>query len=649
MRKEITYPQFVFGGIRPNHRAIPLEKNLRIFGADSETFKGEPITIQAHDGTDTLFEYVTGPTVFKTFIPWLFDRSRDRGVNICYFHFLRFDMPVVFYEKRLAMYEQISEIKFDHHGYECELLFGKINKATIKRKGRTVHLFDSWSFTQASLERSLSMMKIDAKKLKKPERLGKVDYRKLAQDDPERLEFEEYARVDASSEYKLGRAIMSYHEKYKVRPSISLPQFAARVFRHHFFKADETIPFPPVGVLHAAELSYHGGKNGKYPEDEPFIVEDAYEVDISSAYPFAMKQMPQMIKGDYVRVRDYEPGLAAIYKVSGEDLGKYPLVFDHDFKPVRGAFEDIWITSYEMDRIVKATDVRYKVSDGWAWIPDPSHKHNPLAEYVDHFYELKERTHKDDPNYYFYKIMLNGLYGKFVQTTEIRRLEKLEEKEDGKTASQKRDRVPTDYEWDAVLQKFIRVTRTHRAGGLYNPFIATLITGFVRGYLYDLETRHEGFHSATDAIKTTHFVPKKKGLGGLKIETFGRCYTFRNKLYLHFAKDSTYCGHDKDRKNEDGRYVDRWRWEDYYKEEGQHLCKFGLHGFKGGVKELFEARHALLRGESFEYQYNHMVGLREGFRRREDICSMVKRRESVQLKKGKIARAELSCLTESAM
>lgn len=632
MRKAIEYPQFVFGGITPNHRAIPLDKNLRIFGGDSETFKGEPITVQMHDGTDTLFEYVTGSTIFGTFVPWLFDRSRDRGVNICYVHYLRFDLPVFFYEKRLAMYEQISEIAFEHRGYEIEILFGKVNKATLKRKGRTVHLYDSWSFTQASLERSLKMMGIDARKLKKPKNLGKIDYRKLAPDDPERLEFEEYGIVDAVSEYKLGCRIIDYHREYKVRPSISLPQFAARVFRHHFFKPDETIPFPPQGVVEAAELSYHGGKNWA-DDDCPKVVEDAYEVDISSAYPYAMKQIPQMIRGDYARAREYEEGIPGVYKISGRDRGRYPLIFDHDFKPIRGVFEDVWVTSYELDRAVAYGNVDFKVRDGWVWVPDPKYKHNPLVEYVDHFYKLKEQTPKDDPNYYFYKIMLNGLYGKFLQTTEVRKLEELAEDADEEkiSAEGKRHRVPTDYEWDDVLGKFVKVTRTHKAGGLYNPFIATLITGYVRGMLYDLEVAHGAFHSATDAIKTPNFVPAIKGLGGLKIETHGRCYTFRNKLYLHFGRDTKYCGHDPLRKDEDGNLVDAWRWGDFYKEEGQHLCKFGLHGFKGGARELFQARHALLRGESFEYEYDHMVGLREGFKRREDICSMVKRRESVQL------------------
>lgn len=630
MRKTIEYPQFVFSGITPNHRATPLDKNLRIFGGDSETFEGEPMTIQAHDGTDTLFEYVNGRTIFKTFMPWLFDRARDRGVNICYFHFLRFDIPIVFYEKRLAIYEQISEIKFDLHGYECELLFGKINKATIRKSGRIVHLFDSWSFTQASLERSLKMMKIDASKLKKPARLGKVDYSKMAPDDPERLEFEAYANVDASSEYKLGVKIIDYHREYQVRPSISLPQFAARVFRHHFMKADESIPFPPPKVVKAAELSYHGGLNYA-PDDCPIVVEDAYEADISSAYPYAMTQIPQMIKGDYAQVRKYEPNCPGVYRISGVDRGRYPLVFDHDFKAVRGRFENIWITSYELAHCLENPDVAVEVHEGYVWNADPGYEHNPLKEYVEHFYQLKETTDKDDPNYYFYKIALNGLYGKFLQTTEIRELEALEEKlDEPKAVKGKRHAVPTDYEWDDVLGKFVKVKKFFRAGGLYNPFIATLITGYVRAMLYELERDNDAFHAATDAVKTTKFIPKVPGLGGLKIETFGRCYVFRNKLYLHFARSTKYCGHDPE-KTEDGKKINAWRYGDYFKEEGQHLCKFGLHGFKGKVGDLFAARHALLKGESFDYEYGHMVGLREGFRRREKICSYVPRKERFKL------------------
>jgi len=107
------------------------------------------------------------------------------------------------------------------------------------------------------------------------------------------------------------------------------------------------------------------------------------------------------------------------------------------------------------------------------------------------------------------------------------------------------------------------------------------------------------------------------GLGGLKVETFGRCYAFRNKLYLHFAKSDRFCKHDLSK-------IKIWDGE-------QHLCKFGLHGFKGSEIDLFKARHKILKGEAYKYSYNHIVGLREGFRRKEVICDMVKRHEILQL------------------
>jgi hypothetical protein len=611
VQKRIEYPQFLYGGIKANHRAFPVEGNLRLFAADTETCLGRPLTLQAHDGTDTLFEYVTDDTIFKTFRDWIFDRSRARGVNICYFHYLRFDLPVLFVEKRLTMYEQVCEIKFDYKGVECELLFGKINKATLRYKDRKVHLLDSWSFTQASLDRSLKMYQIPYEKHAKPERIGKIRYDTLPEDHPERVEFETYARQDVVSLYHLSRAIMDFHAKYKVRPAISLPQFAARVFRHHFMRREEVIAFPPQEAVTAAELSYHGGKNGFYLKKHA-VVEDLYEYDISSAYPFAMLKIPQMVKGNYARVKKYIPDLCGVYRVSGSDHGRYPLIFDHDFKRPSGDFHDLWVTGYEVERALRhGSGVTLVVHEGWVWDADNSYSHNPLASYVEHFYHLKETTPKSDAGYYFYKTMMNALYGKFVQTTELRTIELT-----GQTKREEK-RIHADYVWDRALGQYVKASGVFRAGGLYNPFLATQVTGFVRGYLYDLETKHDALHSATDAIKTLKRFPVVKGLGGLKIETFGRCYLFRNKLYLHFAKSNHYCGHDLSK-------VTMWDGD-------QHLCKFALHGFKGEVKDLFANRHRLIAGEPMRYSYKHMVGLREGLRRGEEPCNMVTREEVMRL------------------
>lgn len=628
MKKTVEYPQFVWGGIRANHRAYPLDENVRIFGADSETARGEPMTIQASDGDEDLFAYVRPKTVFTTFRDWIFPRCRTRGVNVCYFHYLKFDLPVVFHQKRLAMYEQISEIEFELDGVSVEMLYGKVNKATLRYEGKTLHVLDSWAFTQAGLAASLKMYKVPFKKMDKPPRLGHVRYDELAEDDPERLYFERYSKMDARSEQGLGVAIMGFHKRYGVRPSISLPQFAGRVFRHHFFKPDEVIPAPPPDAVQASQSSYHGGMNDVRPGG-PFVVEDAYEADISSAYPYAMSELPQFVQGSFARVKDYDDSNVGVYKVSGRQVERYPIIFTEEFKPVVGDFKDVWITGHELKRALRA-GVDLEVTDGWVWLHDRTYRHNPLREYVRHFYDLKEKTDRSSADYYFYKTCMNALYGKFCAAVEVKKLEVLAEfdPESGKKSRETRV-VADDYRFDPVLGKCVRLKSTFRAGMLTNFFIASQITGFVRGYLWDLETKYESFHSATDAIKTTKKVPAVPGLGGLKLETFGRCYVFRNKLYLHFAESADLCGHKRDKKDEDGNLVNAWRYECH--DGGQHLCKYGLHGFKGNVRDLYGARKALLAGAPFEYSYKHMVGLREGFRRREAICAMVDRKEVLNL------------------
>src|SRR4029077_12777136 len=188
-----------------------------------------------------------------------------------------------------TMYEQVNAIKF-HLSPEAkplpkawwkephkkvllvEILFGKVNAAEITEgfyyleKDDALHfegqaklkILDSRAFTLASLDRSLKMFLIPQSKLEKPEGLGKLPLKTPT--------FEAYAKQDVVAQWFLGRKILDIHEKYAVRPSVSLPQFVSRVFRHDFFKGDWKIEFPPLDVVRAAELSYHGGKNGYYLE-----------------------------------------------------------------------------------------------------------------------------------------------------------------------------------------------------------------------------------------------------------------------------------------------------------------------------------------------------------------------------------------------
>ena len=663
MEKVVTYPEHVMQGIKKNHRAYPLPSNLRLFGADTETVQGHPHTFQISDGPSPDGEnrpcliYVNDETILPKFWEWLRPRLREGGVNVCYFHNLHFDAMILFASHHLDIYEQGGSTEFflESDGRKLkkalvldptrkvlrvEILFGKVNAATVSEGSHYMEdgslrfkpvvelkIYDSRAFTQASLARSLKMFLIPQNKLKAPDGLGK-----LALKTPQ---FEEYAKQDAVAEWHLGRKILDIHAKYKVRPSISLPQFMARVFRHDFFQPQDEIVFPPLDVVRAAELSYHGGKNGIYCD--PGVYEDVTEVDINSAYPWAMRELPSFLKGEYraldswAGAGDAEGGPVGVYKVSGwtDPKAKYPLIFDHSFRRVDGDFSDVWVTSYEMARVMKADFIKIKSVSGHVWEGDPSAR-NPFRGFVEEFYKLKQETPHDDPYYHFYKIALNSLYGKLVGVVEDREIVSLSDGD--------KDNVEArlDYRWDTALNRYVKTKTENIAGQMYNPFIATLITGRVRALLYDLETKYEAIHSATDSIKTLKKIKAVPGLGGWKEECHGRCWIFRNKLYLHFT-DKNPVTHDF---KGDGSECETCKLDraKHIREDGQSLVKYALHAYKGSVKDLFNNRRRLIRDGKMSYEYLHVIGLREGLRRRETPGNFVMRPETLLLKKaGKIA------------
>lgn len=654
-------------GIIENHRGYPT-KPIRIFGADTETCRGRIFTFQiSSEGNETITR--TRPeSAFKEFMGWINPHIDERGVNIVFFHNLRFDLTVLFAPEQEQIYNQYNDIHLERDGYVIRMLYGRVNfvrvwkdlggylcprckeipKEAVRRVagknlcgnpkhgepcpvrrnlGTCVRWIDSAAFCppgSKSLAAALKIYGVPYRKLSAPEGLGdRILYGK---------EFEDYALNDARAEEALGQSIMALHKEYDLTPCISLPQLSARILRHHFFRPGESFPFPPEPCRLASELSYHAGKNGFYVK--PGVYEDLYEYDINSAFPKAMKEMPQMVKGRYQHVRVYKPGVLGIYRISGiRKAGRYPLVFDAGFRPVQGHFENQWITGYEMELLRKSSDYHYRCHEGWIWRHCKTYAHSPLGDFVEKFWTLKSTAPKG-PKRDTYKNILNSLYGKFAACVEKR---------------------PTE----ATALGPVEISRGRESGGryfvagaLYHPFIATQITGYVRAELYRLEVAGSALHAATDSIKSRAELPTSERLGGIKKETFGRCYLFRNKLYLHFARTSRLCGHDLGKGwlyisdtdagtlsevGNDERTGYRFDAESdrkigkLFDSDGQHLCKFGLHGFKGSVFLLYKNREYLFRNGYLDYSYPHMVNLREGIKRGETPANMMTRPERLLL------------------
>lgn len=591
MLKNVIITPYVMGGIGHNHSSFP--DRFKMFSADTETVRGEPMTLQIYDGNkdrEVFFKWVSRGTVLDTFLEYLESNILRGKTNVVYFHNLSFDLSVLLiqYHKLYAGRRNIEIVHKAVHGsiIRKEYLIKAVittpcfadirfyNEQTGKHD-TTVKLLDSMSFVHGSLEYIAEQLQLPHRKLGHPVGLGEVKF--TDKDDY----FVRYAKNDVLVQYELAEWIVAQYKRYRTKFCVSVAQFASRVFKHYHIRSFENIRLPPKSVVEASLLSYHGGKNGFYT-DGITVMDDCVEVDITSAYPYAMRSTPNFLKGEYRKVENVKHGLPdeeGVYCITGEVVAcKYPVLYTHDFKPLPpGPVESVWVTSYELrEALSRGEFVMDKArTNGWIWVPDKTYKHNPMIDYVDEFFS-KKNTAGTWSEREVYKLLLNSLYGKFIQSIEV-------------------DNTDPDLAFDFSSKSGTEIGRKQRlfkAGGLFNPFIATLITGFTRVHLHKLEHQFKAYHASTDSVKLLgkNFVPHTdpKSLGGYKLEVRGPCIMLRNKLYLH------------------------------YEEGTGKLKKYALHGFAGKKEELFKLFTAGTRG----YLVKHLLKVKEAMKRTDGLAPL---------------------------
>jgi hypothetical protein len=255
-----------------------------------------------------------------------------------------------------------------------------------------------------------------------------------------------------------------------------------------------------------------------------------------------------------------------IYCISGSaSMCDWPALFRHDFKPLQGKFKDTWVSGYELNESLSTGEVKLTSISGYHYdsCAEGNNGYSPFRNYVITFYKAKSDA-ADSVMRYMYKILLNALTGKFIQTSP-------------------------DYTLaDGQLIKIMR------ACGLYHPFIASLITGHTRAAIHALEHKYNAIHTATDGI----FVPgkidtgEKKTLGATICEGQGDLALFRNKLYIFYTDDKS-----------EGAYESQ-----VFK--GRHILKCARHGFQGRVVDLEQ----MLVSPNRSYKINKPIKLKTAIR-----------------------------------
>lgn len=595
MIKEIVIPDYL-GSIKKN--TIGIQKDINVIGCDIETLpfkllgfytvKKDGNQHNTKDNDIMIIEDIKSKrNRFKTFLLNVDRLTSSKKTNVIGFHNLRFDLQHLLLHYKDYFLDNDFILYFDRKGNNLtEQIYTKLNKDRIndiikvhvfcsktwfiriyfgsirgKQKfKKMVIVLDTFAFFRSSLLKLSKYLKLKHKKyIVEFETTSKKDLKK-------------YLINDCKVQYDLIIKIIEFHRLYDVSICISIAQLSAKIFKKNFIMSP--ITQLPSYFLQPAILSYHGGKNGFYG-DRVEKIDNVTEIDVNSMYPYAKTQIPNFSNCSFKFIKEYDDNYNGIYKVSGKlKKCKYPIFYTHDFKPIKKGIElqeniiaedqdyfyieNLWITSYELKEALRAGEFQIIKCVGIVVIEQDGY--NPLKEFVNHFYEKKKNTPEENPEYFFYKIILNSLYGKFIQNIDYKQ------------------------EFDYVIEKngekiiITEIKKVGKAGGLFQPLIASLITGFSRAYMHKLEHKYNSIHTATDSVMTLEKnIKVSDNLGDISIKFKGDIIIFRNKCYIQF-----------------GDYI-----------------KYAKHGFHGNLKDLMR----IYLSKNKEYSYSRFTNIRESLKR----------------------------------
>ncbi len=539
-----------------------------IVGYDTETYNGHILTQQIVTRNDEQIEWVDDESVLENYLAFL-SKLKGNGVVFCFS--ASFDLALLL--RKFIIQFLNDDFQVTYRGWTISVICSKNWQATFEKRGCNFRFFDIRTFFAGNLETVSKMFNLKKGKLERPERLG---YEKFTEKN---RKFVEYAMHDAKLCYIIGKKIVDMCKEYDIPIASSAANFAEKVFRRKFLQGDMQIQYTPSAATRMAELTYHGGKNGYYLQ-HPSLISNCYEYDFNAAYGYAMYCLPSFLQGTWKQVKSFDTEHVGVYQVNGE-LKKcsYGILYDLKFQYFRESSQmgnsqneksvkesvTCYATSFEISEAIRCKEFVLKSCIGWVWIPKTDV--NPLRDYVRYFWDKKNNSEKGTTSYLFNKICLNSLYGKWIQRNPLTSMKIVETK--GK----------------------LRLSQeTEVSGGLYHPFIATLITGFTRARLHHYEHEFDAIETSTDSVKSQKKVKLDSGFGQMELQNFHcklcnqevKSFTglfLRNRLNL--------CMDDK-----------------------KHILKCALHGFWGTPQVLYK----LWKERETEYSVYRMPLIREGLK-----------------------------------
>jgi len=502
--------------VRKQNRNFNAAKNWKqIAGIDTETDDGSIFLISDDNGQYLDLDNIT----FNKVANWL---MRYEGCW-CFCWNLGYDADCILKllpENILRAYKWKKELKFRYDGFVIHYIDKK--KLTIRKGKHSVSLFDIMQYYDEkklvdAYDKNISQP-LDSKYLaikEKRKEFSKFYYSR------HKKQIRDYCIEDCRLTKELSEHwIATFEAVFGFYPNnwISAGYLAEKVL------INNDIPIPlfnelPYSLQELARNSFYGGR---FELIKRGYIGECYLYDLNSAYPHALTKLPDITNGRWFESTKIHPkaklGFFFIEANISDKVKIAPFPFVKKNKTIcypSGKFRT-YVTLDELQMVQGDSNIEYKIIESWQFIPKKNCSY-PFKKFIKYQYnkrlELKE---ENNPLEKAIKIVLNSIYGKMAQRTN------------------------------------------NVIGNLFNPVIASYITGFTRRQLYYFTKQNKlADHVvafATDSVACQKKISKldSKRLGEMKLDKQATDVIFlSNGFYLfNGVWKNRGIGYDKERKIE---------------------------------------------------------------------------------------------------
>lgn len=458
-----------------NTRKIP----RKIIGMDTETENGDIFLVADSEGNylDRIsFENIT-KFLFKHEGSWIF------------FYNLGYDAECILKllpEYILREYTWKKELRFQYKGYKIHYIDRK--KLTIAKGHHSVSCYDVAQYYDSkplavayseSIKKALDQEYLDIKNKRKI--FSKFYYSRHKQ------KIRNYCIADCRLTQTLSQVwIGTFFEVFGFYPDnwISAGYLAEKVLTNNgiYVPLFNELPYE------IQEIARHSFYGGRFELIKRGYIGKCYLYDLNSAYPYSLTTIPDITQGRWFSSRKISPkskiGFFFIEANISDKVKISPFPFVKKNNTIcypSGRFRT-YVTLDELLMVKNNPDIQYRILESWQFIPKKNCNY-PFKQFLKQQYskrlKLKEQN---NPLEKPIKIILNSIYGKMAQ----------------------------------------RVNNV--IGNLFNPVIASYITGHTRAQLYNfvkknnLESHTVAF--ATDSVACQKKIAKlnSKRLGKMKLD-----------------------------------------------------------------------------------------------------------------------------------